>query len=469
MSETAKEWIIVYGSDRGPEGQALKIIGEALWEAAGRAPVCLPHEKSEEMRKTANVIVTGTADDNPLFAVYADARPTGAEGYHIYTADGGSVLCLEGSDAAGALYAAVEWRSHLLPEASETHNQRYFRPLLGGDPLPATDVSYAPKLQTRGLWTWGHTICDYRAYLDNMVRLRLNMLTVWNDFPVANAREVVEYAHERGIRVIWGFSWLWDTAMRTDLSQENLAKEAARIAEKYECEYDGSGDGIYFQSFTETTQETIGGVLIADAVTRFVNDTAGRILDRHPSLEIQFGLHAISVKKRLDYIRRTDPRIRIVWEDCGAFPYNYIPSRTEGMEETLALTDAMTTLRGGGEKYGAVLKGLTCLDWKQFRHQTGPFRMGEAPAGHIADGMEKKRPIWRYVQAWWMQNIDAVPPVMRRLAEGDSAVSALLEDGYFEAALWFPAALMAEVMWDPSRGGGELLRRTAQIPGVVFA
>ena len=468
MNETAKEWIIVYGSDRGVEGQALKLIGETLWEATGRAPVCLPHDKADEKRKTANVILSGTADDNPLFTAYADARPVGAQGYRIFTADGGNVLCLEGSDPAGALYAAAEWRDHLLPEASETHTQRYFRPLFGGDPLPAIDVSYAPKLLTRGLWTWGHTICDYKGYLDNMVRLRLNALTVWNDFPVANAREVVAYAHERGIKVVWGFSWLWDTKM-PDLSQENLTKEADRIAEKYEREYDGTGDGIYFQSFTETSQETLGGVLIADAVTRFVNDTAGRILARHPSLEIQFGLHASSVKKRLDYIRRTDPRIRIVWEDCGAFPYNYIPSRTEGMDETLALTEAMTTLRGGEEKYGAVLKGLTCLDWKNFRHQSGSFRMGEAPAGHIARGMENKRPIWRYVQAWWMQNIDAVPPVMERLSRGDSAVFALLEDGYFEAGLWFPAALMAEAMWDPSRTGGELLRRTAQIPDVIFA
>ena len=45
----------------------------------------------------------------------------------------------------------------------------------------ALAFSAAPALENRGLWTWGYVIYDYRRYLDNMARLKLNMLVVWND------------------------------------------------------------------------------------------------------------------------------------------------------------------------------------------------------------------------------------------------------------------------------------------------
>ena len=61
-------------------------------------------------------------------------------------------------------------------------------------------------------------------------------------------------------------------------------------------------DGIYFQSFTELNQDAIDGVLIAEAVTRFVNYTSTKLFERYPKLELQFGLHANSVKDKLEYI-----------------------------------------------------------------------------------------------------------------------------------------------------------------------
>lgn len=33
---------------------------------------------------------------------------------------------------------------------------------------------------------------------------------------------------------------------------------------------------------------------------------------------------ATSVAQKLDRIAQIDPRVRIVWEDCGAFPYAYL-------------------------------------------------------------------------------------------------------------------------------------------------
>lgn len=90
------------------------------------------------------------------------------------------------------------------------------------------------------------------------------------------------------------------------------------------------GDGIYFQSFTETAEEEHDGQIIADVVVRWVNRVCARILTLKPDLELQFGLHATSVRNRMASIAAVDPRIRIVWEDCGAFPYAYMPENLTG-------------------------------------------------------------------------------------------------------------------------------------------
>ena len=41
-----------------------------------------------------------------------------------------------------------------------------------------------------------------------------------------------------------------------------------------------------------------------------------------------------------------DKRIKIVWEDCGAFPYNYSPALINDYEQTVDFTEKTTRLRG---------------------------------------------------------------------------------------------------------------------------
>ena len=74
--------------------------------------------------------------------------------------------------------------------------------------------------------------------------------------------------------------------------------------------------------------------------------TAALFFEHEPALELQFGLHATSVKHQLDYIRQVDPRIRIVWEDCGAFPFSYIPHHVADFDQTMDFTDRIAILRG---------------------------------------------------------------------------------------------------------------------------
>ena len=44
---------------------------------------------------------------------------------------------------------------------------------------------------------------DYRGFFENMARLKLNEIIIWNDYAPTNGREIVAYAHSLGIRVIW--------------------------------------------------------------------------------------------------------------------------------------------------------------------------------------------------------------------------------------------------------------------------
>ena len=102
------------------------------------------------------------------------------------------------------------------------------------DPLLPYEHLSRPLVKERGLWTWGHVIFDYRRYLDNMARLKMNKVTVWNDFAPINGREFVDYAHSLGIKVIWGYSWIWD-----EKPEEVVTDPAARKVwkEKIVTEY----------------------------------------------------------------------------------------------------------------------------------------------------------------------------------------------------------------------------------------
>ena len=97
-------------------------------------------------------------------------------------------------------------------------------------------------------------------------------------------------------------------------------------------------------------------------------------------------------------IAAVDPRIRIVWEDCGAFPYAYMPENLTGRAETAAFTDELAHLRPNAS-VGVVFKGMICLDWTTFVHRTAPERIGEASETAIAQRQPMARRIMRLVQS----------------------------------------------------------------------
>ena len=73
---------------------------------------------------------------------------------------------------------------------------------------PFTREDY-PRITYRGHWNWGCNMPDKTGWIENMSRWKLNELIHWDNYPPEKAREYVAFAHERGVRVIWGFGWGW--------------------------------------------------------------------------------------------------------------------------------------------------------------------------------------------------------------------------------------------------------------------
>lgn len=303
------------------------------------------------------------------------------------------------------------------------------------------------SIHNRGIWTWGHVIYDYRAFFKNMAKLGFNRIVIWNDIRPLNAEEVLREAHKNGIKLIWGFSWGWTDRCGENvrnIGAERMKTLQAEILTEFENYKDICANGIYFQSFTETNDQSVGGVSIAEAVVGLVNSTAAEIYRLMPDIELEFGLHATSVKNSLDIIAKTDPRIRIVWEDCGAFPFDYDPHNTDGFDETCDFVKKILFLRGENERCGFVFKGMTKLDWSTFKYHDEPYSIGTADADFIAARAKEKEPLWDYVTDGWRKNGDYARRMINLVSENKNITAdELIEDGMFEHEIHEPPIMFS--------------------------
>lgn len=495
-----KPLILVTDSYKGLSKKGVNLLAGTLASHMGYTvlPVLTCEETTEELLAENTVIAVGQAKTHPILAKYAQSGlicvPDATNGYAIRVCkapenEANDVILIAGADELGVLYACTDFCNKYLAKLSVEgwyYGDGHFKRLLEAGLLPFS-LSSAPRIPTRAIWTWGHMIYDYRGFFDNMARLRLNEAVIWNDRCPINAEDIVAYAHSLGIKIVWGYAWGWDNSSKLEkMVAESDDAMLARIKESairtYEKEYAGLGDGIYFQSFTEIHKDSVNGKSVADRVTTLVNETAGELLSRYPDLHIQFGLHATSVKTKTDIIAKTDPRVYIVWEDLGAFPYSYrsddrggtvythttIPSPS--FEETISLTDTLLTLRGSDERFGAVLKGLVCLDWGSFKHFSHPYVMGEYPKEYIKERSALKNPLWKNVTAGWLRNAELARKTVALMAKKNPApiVEMLVEDGCFEDKVPLPVAILAEMLWDPERDTGEMIEEVAKYPLVFF-
>jgi hypothetical protein len=430
-----------------------------------------------EFDKSGHLIILGTPANSPVLKQLIKDRaitaPDKPEGYAITSkpspfAENCRLVAIAGHDSAGALYGVMDFCARIL--ATKVQPELSYDMRKSFDAMPDFTIAEHPLITNRGIWTWGYVIYDYRRFFDNMMKLKMNMVTIWNDCVPVNIAEIVSYAHARGIKIILGFHWGWglDGIDISKPADQKRVKEM--VVENYRNNYMKLDiDGIYFQTLTEHQTKVIAGKSVASHVCTMVNDISRALYDIKPGLTIQFGLHAMSIGENFGDLKDLDKRVVIVWEDAGIIPYGYDPSidpRHSGLPEitTAAQTVEYSKKLAGfrkGTEFALVPKGWTNLSWRsEFEHH-GPFVLGERDPKWVHRRWLDRQTRWSRINDVWLVNhpvaaefysaiLDLKPPVM--------TVTGLVEDGMFEESIPLSVSVFGDTIWNPKRDATERLR-----------
>jgi hypothetical protein len=460
-------WTLLYGSYEGVEEFAVNELQRMVQRSVPYVLEVLPAGQTPDA--THNLILVGTPATNPRIAELGRKRllklPTHAEGYTIACLKSPGqmntrVVVIAGTDASGVLYGVEEFNKRLATLAAHDKELR-----AAFDAIPESTLTEWPVIENRGIWTWGYVIYDYQRFFDNMARLKMNRLTVWNDRPPVNCRQFIQYAHSRGIKVILGYSWGYALSKLDPTNPQHLQLIKAEVLSNYDNLYRNLGmDGIYFQTFTEQDNTMIGGKSIAGLACDWVNDIAGALLKKHPQLRIEWGLHASSIKENYLDLKNLDPRVTIVWEDAGGVPYCYDPEvpfpvdkadrKSDTGDPTLDYSRKLATFRPGSE-FAICAKGWIQMRWQTESEPHGAFIIGQRAGEFIRNRLEERQPRWDYVNAKWIANYSVAMRFysgMRAITPAPITVVGLIDDGMFEERIQVSAALLGEMLWNPNRG-----------------
>ena len=469
------DWKIIYTAYEGVAKRAVHLLSKEVGAFLIREPsvyrICvLPCEK-EGCAISKNAFFVGCYEESNVIKDFVRPHEVPQDGFLVKVIKNpsdaeGRFVILTAHDVQELFYAAVSFFDDYIPRYAPTHGSNRMPDLIFDGPLAECAYTETPDHKTRSIFTWGHSINDYRAYIDNMARLKFNELILWNDYVPLNIKDVIAYAHSYGIKVNLGYSWGWQVhcSQVDDISDASLLALKDAILAKYEKEYADTGcDGIYFQSFTERRDEYIGKRLIAEGVVSLVNMTANELLAKHPALKLQFGLHATSVAGHLDEIAKVDPRVELLWEDCGEFPYHYrtFVQDEKSYQDTLAFTKKMLTLRGG-VGVGLVFKGVMMLDWSKFVNQQGPYILGENSPKIAAHDRAVRANAWREYAADWMHNGARVAQTLRFIQENKLGEVNMCIAGTFDGGIYLPFALCAQMYRNCSEDYAEILRKVTR-------
>jgi len=460
-----KRWTIVYGKNAAVEQYALTELYRN-WQFY--VPYVLPLREAAGVDLTTleHVLLVGTAESNPriaeLMARGVLAAPPGAQGYSLWIGEAPweakhRLIVVAGADAAGMLYGVQELLASLSDETVPLDKPVRRRSFLAE--LPNRALCEAPAVRQRGIWTWGYVIYDYRRFLDQMARLKMNMLTVWNSEAPLNLTELAHEAHRRGIQLIAGYGWGYGHPF----SLENDADRAAikqMALEVYRKEYAGQPiDGIYFQTITEHTNQEVGGRTVADWCHEMVNEIAAELYAENPTLSIQFGLHATSIRAHYTDLAQLDPRMIITWEDAGDLPFSYWPKADE-YEATLAYAKELAAFRPG-TPFALVPKGWMTLRWDDEWAKHGPFLLGEREPAYLRERLTARQREWDSINVEWYRLFPLAARFYREVLQINPhmLVTGLVEDALFEARIQPSVALFGEMLWNPYREDADLLAR----------
>ena len=476
------DWKIIYTKYDGVIKRAVHFLSKEAGALIIREPNVyrihvLPCEK-EGCKVSKNAFFVGCYNDSKAIQQYVKKEEVPEKGFLVKIIknpndeEGRFVILIALSDLE-VFYAAVSFMDDYIPLHAPAHGANRMPDLVFDSPLEEYSYTEASDNQTRCIFTWGHVINDYRLYIDNMARMKYNELIIWNNYLPLNINEVIDYAHSYGIKVILGYTWGWLDGYGSkvkDISDARLEELKNSIIEEYERDYASTNcDGIYFQSFTESNSDEVGGRSIAEAVTLLVNMTANELYKKYPNLYLQFGLHATSVKNRLDVIEKVDPRIDIIWEDCGEFPHHYccFVRSEELYKESLEFTKKILQLRGG-KGVGILFKGVMMMDWSKFVYQSGPFILGENSESIKAHDRQIRANAWRVYSGEWIHHGDRALEMIKFIKENKLGEVTLGLAGTFDGGIYLPVALCGQMLRNCEEDYKDVLRRTTKRPSLSY-
>lgn len=394
-----------------------------------------------------NRFVLGTRESSAAIRALVKENEVPRNGYLVRTRhdSGTNIVVIAGDRPVDVLYGVADFVEDGVPFLADKGNGdglMYRTQVFDGSPLRPYESRRAPKTPVRSLFTWGHVIDDYHLFFREMARLKLNRAIIWNDFAPLNAGQVVECAHSWGVEVYWGFPWGWDT----DCSKSgkiDLEKLAEAVLDDWRRNWKQlPGDGIYFQTFTELSEQTMAGESVASRAIRLVNKISGRMLAEEPETRIVFGLHATSVKNDLESIARVDSRLGILWEDCGAFPWHWGYESTPGKDDELLRSILHKT-----QNASFALKGQLLQDWNHWEHQAGPFMLGCAGKMALDHDRRIATSLLEPYNARWIAEGERVHGIVRLLQSDPVAPRELNTVTEYNPPFEFQTAMLAELMW----------------------
>ena len=476
------DWKIIYTKYEGVLKRAIHLLSKEAGALIIREPNVyrlhvLPCEK-EGADITKNAFLLGCYNDSPTIQKYVNEEEIPEKGFLIKVIknpndEEGRLVILTARSEQEVFYAVVSFLDDYIPNSAPYHGSNRMPDLLFDSPLLERTYTETPENQTRSIFTWGHVINDYRLYIDNMARMKYNQLIMWNNCLPLNINEVIDYAHSYGIQVILGYTWGWldgSGSKVKDISDKRLDELKESIIAEYERDYLSTNcDGIYFQSFTESRSDNVAGRSIAEAVTKLVNMTANELYKKYPNLYLQFGLHATSVNNRLDEIAKIDPRIDIIWEDCGEFPFSYdtFVSSEENYQETLLFVEKLLKLRGG-KGVGFLFKGVMMQDWKKFVYQRGPFVLGENAESIKLHDRQIRANAWRIFSSAWIKNGDRALEMMQFINKNKVQEVNIGLAGTLDGGIYLPMALCSKMFRNSNGDFNEILLKTTRMSCISY-
>ena len=472
-------WKVVYSSAEGPEGRALETLTERigpyfLREGHLATAMVLPLEKDggEPVKGKRDIIVVGVPSANATLRGYLGGPPSSATdadaqkrvppgGYLIKTLHekGRNIVLIAGDSPEAVLWATFDFLDVVAPslesEISSQHG-RYAGMFFRAEKIPGYECRRAPQTSVRSIFSWGHVVDDYRATFREMARARFNRAILWNDQLVVNARDVVTCAHSWGVKVYWGFSWGWTLSGKDgkDLDFGKLADDI--VAEWRRMWKPMGGDGIYFQSFTETSKREIGGRSIPEAVTELVNAVSARIRAEAPGTDIVFGLHSNSMKREgaEEAIAKVDPSLEILWENCGGFPFWETDGKVEPPD--VAFCDRILALN---PSVGLAWKAQLRMDWRNYVPPAGPFMLGCAGEKLLARDRAVTVPRYASFDEDWILNGRLAYDFVRHIRAGGHPPKEFNAVAEYNPPYGFATHCQAELFWNSEDPWEEIAKR----------